>query len=213
MKKRILLALVLVFLMAYPAGADIAWNFVVNDKPIDKPIVMVEDTAYVPIRAVADTFNATTDWNFQTKTISVKTKPIDPKEINRPPIKGDKEFVAKVNAALDLLEQKDFPHYWMVCQNTRSINQIAQNQSDERGDFLSGSFSGVTFIYPLLFDNSKRYTPEFLAGTLVHEDCHNTITNYDREHIEKVCYAHELAALKALDAPQWMQDECLRQIK
>ena len=143
--KRESLALLLVFLMAYSACADIAWNFVVNDKPIDKPIVMVEDTAYVQW-AVADTFNATTDWNFQTQTITIKTKQIDPQEIKRPPIKGDKEFVAKVNAALDLLEQKDFPHYWMVCQNTRSINQIAQNQSDERGDFLSGSFSGVTFI-------------------------------------------------------------------
>ncbi len=209
MKKRILLALVLVFLMAYPAGADIAWQLVVNDKPIDKPIVMVEDTAYVPIRAVADTFNATTDWNFQTKTISVKTKQIDPKEIKRPPIKGDKEFVAKVNAALDLLEQKDFPHYWMVCQNTLNITQLTERPEWDPDTILARSFFSATVIYPKLTQDSKRYTPEYLAGVLAHEACHNTITNYDREQSEKVCYAHELAVFKALDAPQWMQDECL----
>jgi hypothetical protein len=209
MKKKILLALVLVCLIAYPVAADVPFRLIVDDKPIATPIINVDGTTYAPIRAVADVFNATTDWNFQTQTITIKTKQIDPKEIKRPPIKGDKEFVAKVNAALDLLEQKDFPHYWMVCQNTLGINQIEQNYSNERGDYLSGSFNGATLIYPLLIDDSRRYTTEFMAGTLVHEACHNTITNYNREQFEKVCYANQLAALVALDAPQWMQDECL----
>lgn len=209
MKKKILLALVLVCLIAYPVAADVPLQLIVDDKPIATPIINVDGTTYAPIRAVADVFNATTDWNFDTKTITIKTKQIDPKEIKRPPIKGDAGFVAKVNAALDLLEEKDFPHYWMVCQNTWGINQTASALPGQPDNLLAGSWHGVTLAFPLLIDDSKRYTPEFLAGILVHEACHNTLTNYDREQSEKICYAHELAAFVALDAPQWMQDECL----
>jgi hypothetical protein len=209
MKKRILLALVLVCLIAYPVAADVPFRLIVDDKPIATPIINVDGTTYAPIRAVADVFNATTDWNFQTQTITIKTKQIDPKEIKRPPIKGDKEFVAKVNAALDLLEQKDFPHYWMVCQNTYNITQLTEEPGTNADTLLARSFYSATIIYPKLTQDSKRHTPEFLAGVLVHEACHNTLTNYDREQSEKICYAHELAAFIALDAPQWMQDECL----
>lgn len=210
MKKRILLALVLVCLIAYPVAADVPFRLIVDDRPIATPIINVDGTTYAPIRAVADVFNATTDWNFDTKTITIKTKQIDPKEIKRPPIKGDKEFVAKVNAALDLLEQKDFPHYWMVCQNTFNITQLTEKpQWDPDTDILARSVFSATVIYPRLTQDSKRHTPEFLAGVLVHEACHNTLTNYDREQSEKICYAHELATFIALDAPQWMQDECL----
>ncbi len=209
MKKRILLALVLVCLIAYPVAADVPFELIVDDRPIATPIINVDGTTYAPIRAVADVFNATTDWNFQTQTITIKTKQIDPKEIKRPPIKGDKEFVAKVNAALDLLEQKDFPHYWMVCQNTLNITQLTERPEWDPDTILARSFFSATVIYPKLTQDSKRYTPEYLAGVLVHEACHNTITNYDREQSEKVCYAHELAVFKTLDAPQWMQDECL----
>lgn len=209
MKKRILLALVLVCLIAYPVAADVPFRLIVDDRPIATPIINVDGTTYAPIRAVADVFNATTDWNFQTQTITIKTKQIDPKEIKRPPIKGDKEFVAKVNAALDLLEEKDFPHYWMVCQNTYNITQLTERPEWDPDTILARSFFSATVIYPKLTQDSKRYTPEYLAGVLVHEACHNTITNYDREQSEKVCYAHELATFMALDAPQWMQDECL----
>jgi hypothetical protein len=118
--------------------------------------------------------------------------------------------VAKVNAALDLLEEKDFPHYWMVCQNTYNITQLTEKpQWDPDTDILARSVFSATVIYPRLTQDTKQYTPEFLAGVLVHEACHNTLTNYDREQSEKVCYAHELATFIALDAPQWMQDECL----
>jgi hypothetical protein len=206
MKKRILLALVLVCLIAYPVAADVPFRLIVDDRPIATPIINVDGTTYAPIRAVADVFNATTDWNFQTQTITIKTKQIDPKEIKRPPIKGDKEFVEKVNAALDLLEQKDFPHYWMVCQNTWDISSLP---NDAVKDTLAFNICGSTRILPLLINDPQRYNAVYLAGTLVHEACHATTTNYDKPITEKDAYAHELAALKALDAPQWMQDECL----
>jgi hypothetical protein len=210
MKKRILLALVLVFLMAYPVAADVTLQLIVDDKPIATPIINVDGTTYAPIRAVADVFNATTDWNFQTQTITIKTKQIDPKEIKRPPIKGDKEFVAKVNAALDLLEEKDFPHYWMVCQNTYDIGSLLiDNPNEAVKDALAFHAAGSIRFMPSLMKNDKMYTPMFIAGVLVHETCHAVDYNYNKNLSEKEAYAHELAAFIALDAPQWMQDECL----
>jgi hypothetical protein len=208
--KKILLALMIVCLIAYPVAADVPFKLIVDDKPIATQIINVDGTTYAPIRAVADAFNATTDWNFQTQTITIKTKQIDPKEIKRPPIKGDAEFVRKVNEALDLLEEKDFPHYVMICHNTYDIG-LLQNQAVE--DALAFNFAGSTRIQPSLIKDHKRYTPVYLAGVLVHEACHATTSNYSKPISENDAYAHALAALIALDAPKWMQDECLSQIK
>jgi hypothetical protein len=212
MKKRILLALVLVCLIAYPVAADVPFRLIVDDKPIATPIINVDGTTYAPIRAVADVFNATTDWNFQTQTITIKTKQIDPKEIKRPPIKGDAEFVAKVNAALDLLEQKDFPHYWMVCQSVWGITQLTFQPEFVPDTTWAYTSFGVTFIVPKLADDSKRYVPEYLAGVIVHEACHSAQTNYDRELEEREAYAHTIATYIAIGAPQWMQNEYLGQV-
>lgn len=198
---------VLALLLASPATADMPFKLFVDDKPIAQPIVMVENTTYVPIRAVADIFKATTDWNFETKTISIKTKPVDIKEIKRPPIQGDEEFTGKINAALDLLEEKDFPHYLMVCQNTWGINQVKVKPEDVADNVLAQSFAGATIIFPLIMDDPKRYTPIYLAGILVHEACHETNWNYHRDLSEKEAYAHELAAYRLLNAPKWRIDE------
>lgn len=212
--KRFLLALTLGFmLLVNPVAADAPYRLIVNDKPIDKPIVMIDNTAYVPLRVVADTFNATTDWNAITKTISVKPKVIDPKEIKRPPIKGDKEFVEKINAALDLLEEKDFPHYWMVCQNCWGINQLTKKPDFVPSESLAYTSFGTTVIVPKLTKDSRRYVSEYLAGVLAHEACHSTQYNYDKGLSERDAYAHTAAAFKAIDAPQWMQDEYAGRVK
>lgn len=211
--KKFLLALTLVFLLASPAVADAPFKLVVNDKPIDKPIVMIDNTAYVPIRAVADAFNATTDWNYTTKTISIKTKAIDPKAIKRPEIKGDAEFVSKITAALDLLEEKDFPHYWMVCMNTWGINQVTKKPPDVPEYSWALTSFGSTIVMPKLTGDPKRYVPEYLAGVLAHEACHSAQSNYDRDLNEREAYAHTIATYMAIDAPQWMRDEYVGQVK
>jgi hypothetical protein len=208
--KRFLLAVVmaLVLALASPAAADVPFRLVVDDVPIAQPIILVNDTSYVPIRAVADIFKATTDWNFQTKTISIKTKPVDIKEIKRPPIKGDAEFTEKINAALDLLEEKDFPHYVMVCQNTWDIAPLLiDNPAESVKDSLAFSIAGSTRIMPLLINDSRRYTPTYLAGILVHEACHAVNNNYDRDLPQSEAFAHELTAYKLIGAPKWMIDE------
>ena len=214
MKRFLLGALLVSLLLVSPVSADAPYKLIVNDKPIDKPVVMIDGSAYVPLRLVADTFNATTDWNMQTKTITVKAKQVDPKAIKRPEIKGDAEFVQKVTAALDLLEQKDFPDYWMVCQNTSGIVFVAQ-KTDSAKDTWNAAFrsDGVTAIFPLLTNDSKRYDPVYLAGVLTHEASHATDYLYGKPISEKEGYSHELAAFKTLDAPQWMQDECLTMLK
>ena len=205
--KKFIMAVALVFCMAVsPAVADVPYKLIVDGTPIGPPVVFVEDTAYVPIRVVADVFNATTDWKPKERIIDVTTKPVDIKEIKRPPIKGDKEFTEKINAALDLLEKKDFPHYLLVCQNTWEINQVKVKPEWVADNSLAQSVYGTTVIMPFLTSDPKLYTPVHLAGILVHEACHNTVTNYNREQSEKLCYTHELAALELLGAPQWIKD-------
>lgn len=209
MKKYLLGLTLALILLVSPAAADAPFKLVVDNKPIDKPIVLIDNSAYVPIRAVADAFKADVDWNYQTKTISIIPRAIDPKAIKRPEIKGDAEFKEKITDALDLLEQKDFPHYWMVCQNTGSVTQLTKKTDSIRDTMLANGADGTTCILPLLTNDSNRYTPVFLAGVLVHEACHATDNNYDRTVSEREGYTHELTVYKMLDAPQWMQNECL----
>jgi len=191
-------------LLAVPVTADAPYSLIVDNVLVDKPVVMIDGTAYVPIRAVADVFDATTEWDGETGTITITKKGLE-----RPPIKGDAEFIEKINAALDLLEEKDFPHYVMVCQNTFDISQLETKPSAISQDTLAFHIAGATRIVPTLTSNPKWYTPMFLAGVLVHEACHATNNKYGELINEEEAYAHELAAFKLLDAPQWMQNECI----
>ena len=207
MKRFLLGAMLVSLLLVSPASADAPYKLIVNDKPIDKPVVMIDGSAYVPLRLVADTFNATTDWNMQTKTITVKAKAVDPKAIKRPEIKGDAEFVQKVTAALDLLEQKDFPDYWMLCMNTSTIKQL--NYKPDfivNGESMAYSVLSEITILPKLTSEPKYYTSEFLTGVLAHEAAHTTENNYEAGWSEKAAYAHSIAAYKAMGAPKWMAD-------
>ena len=204
MKKHLLPIILSLMLLAVPVTADAPYSLIVDNVLVDKPVVMIDGTAYVPIRAVADIFDATTEWDGETGTITITKKGLE-----RPPIKGDAEFVRKINAALDLLEEKDFPHYVMVCENTFDISQLDTKPSAISQDTLAFHIAGATRIVPTLTSNSKRYTPMFLAGVLVHEACHATDWNYDKPITEKDAYAHELATFKILDAPYWMQKECM----
>lgn len=203
MKKYLLPIILSLMLLAVPVTADAPYRLIVDSVAVDKPIVIIDGVSYAPIRAVADIFEATTDWDGATNTVSIKKKGLE-----RPPIEGDAEFVKKINAALDLLEEKDFPHYVMVCENTFDIAPL---ETIPKGfeDALAFHVAGSTRITPILLNDSKRYTPMFLAGVLVHEACHAINWNNDRDLSEKESYAHELTVFKSLDAPQWMQNECI----
>lgn len=205
--KKILLTILVFMLLAVPVTAETSYQLIVDAKLVDKPVVIINNLSYVPIRAIADIFGATTEWDGTTKTITIKT---GEKEVKRPPIDGDAEFISKINAALDLLEQKDFPHYVMVCENTESINQTKEKPDVLPDNCISAASSlGDTHIYPLLTENPDQYTPVFLAGILTHEACHLTNRNYERERPESEAYAHELTVYNLLNSPQWMKDHCL----
>lgn len=214
--KKFLLALTLglILLVSPVVAADKwtidpnTWKVIVNGQAADK-FVLVDGKPYVALDVVGKAFKANPDYNYSTRIISLNPKPIDPKAIKRPAIKGDKEFTTKINAALDLLEQKDFPDYWMVCMNTWDITQLTKRPPQDPDTLLARSFFSATLVYPKLVADSKRYTAEYLAGVLTHEACHNTVNNYSKEQSEKVCYEHELTAFRLIDAPQWMQNDCL----
>ncbi|MGI6606329.1 MAG: stalk domain-containing protein [Peptococcia bacterium] len=122
MKKYLLPIILSLMLLAVPVTADAPYRLIVDGVAVDKPVVIIDGVSYAPIRAVADIFEATTDWDGATNTVSIKKKGLE-----RPPIEGDAEFVKKINAALDLLEEKDFPHYVMVCENTFDIAPLERN--------------------------------------------------------------------------------------
>lgn len=205
MKKYLLPIILSLILLTTPATADAPYRLIVDNVLVDKSVVIIDGVSYAPIRAVADIFDATTNWDGATNTISIKKKGLE-----RPPIEGDAEFVKKINAALDLLEEKDFPHYVMVCENTFDIAPLL---IDNPAEVIKGSLAFSAFctirIMPLLINDPQRYTPVYLAGILTHEACHATTTKYDIPGTEKDAYAHELSVFKLLDAPQWMQYECI----
>ena len=212
MKKYLLALTVALLLFISPvASADKwtvdpnTWKIVVNGQAADK-FVLVDGKPYVALDAVGKAFKADVDYNYNTRVIGLNPRPIDPKAIKRPAIKGDKEFTAKINAALDLLEQKDFPDYWMVCMNTWGISQVTKKPEWTTENAAGYSIGGSTLILPRLLNDPKLYVPEYLAGVLVHEACHNTLNNYKKpisKDEETICYAHEYATYRIIGAPQW----------
>jgi len=195
-----LLLTILLLLIAIPVSADVPYKLIVNDVVVDKPIIIKDGVSYVPVRAIADMFGAKTDWDEATKTISITN-------ITRPPIEGDKEFIEKINAALDLLEEKDFPHYVMVVQYTSRIKKAAVRPHDTSPKSIaSANTAHETVIHPELVANKDWYTPLFLAGILVHEGSHHVTFRHNGTTNEDDAKAHQRAAYELLKSPQWMID-------
>lgn len=202
MKKYLLPIIIVFLLLAIPVAADTPYRLIVDGVVVDKPVVIINNLSYVPVRAIADIFNATTEWDGATKTISISTR-----ELNRPPINGDQEFIAKINAALDLLEEKDFPHYVMVVQNTVAIKQTEKKPNDCPDNSVASSNTlRETLIHPRLIENTDQYVPVFLAGILTHEACHILNWRLNKDTPENEAYTHQLTVFNLLDAPQWMKD-------
>lgn len=201
--KKFIIALLILFMIAVPVSADPAYTLIVDGQRIDKPVIVIDGTSYVPVRAVADVFGAQTEWNGETQTITITS-------IDRPLIDGDEEFIEKITAALDLLEEKDYSHYVMVCQNTVAIRQAPRPADAPENYIASAHTVKGTLIHPGLTENPDQYTPLFLAGILAHEACHHVDWKYDDAmNREKEAYAHELTTYILLDAPQWMKDWCI----
>lgn len=207
MKKVLLIFSLLAMLVAFPVAADESTQVYVNGNYVGEG-VLINDTTYVPVRLVSENLGAKVDWD---GAVWIDEQP---EQLQRPVIVGDEEFVTMVNAALDLLQEKDFLHYATVCQLGWSIERRDKSPMFKMG--VASIEVGHIVIYDLLVNSKRLYNPQYLAGTLVHESSHavgNNLSNWteigDPKLGEKMAYANELTAFKLIDAPQWMQDECI----
>lgn len=204
--KKFIFAAALLLLFIVPAWADNAIQVYVNGKYVGDGIE-IDGKTYVPITMVAEGLDAKVDWD---GTVQVT----DWGPLTRPEVSGEPEFIEKVGQALDLLEQKDYPHYAMICQLGWPIERRAKSPIS---DTAAGSIEkGYIVIYDYLVNDPKWYVPEYLAGLIVHEASHGTSNKHENWNeinhsglSERVAYEQELAALKLLGAPQWMQDSCI----
>ncbi len=63
----------------------------------------------------------------------------------------------------------------------------------------------IIAITPSLIGDSRKYTPAYIAGVLVHESSHNLDNKYgitDYYITENMAYLREIAVLKILGVPQ-----------
>jgi hypothetical protein len=217
MKKIIPVIMLLVLLVTFPVAAgDNLADVYVNGQCVGKGILL-DGTTYVPVRVVSESLGVKVDWDG-----SVQISNWGP--LRRPEVKGEPEFVGMVGESLDLLEQKDFPHYAMICQLGWPIERKDKCQSFavQGKDFnvAAGIERGSIVIYDSFVDSDRNYNPVFLAGTLVHETSHAVSNKHDnwaeilwpadysQSLSEKVAFENQLLAFKLLDAPQWMKDYC-----
>jgi len=185
--KRFLLAVVMVFMLVNPAVADAPINVVVDGKALSTPGLVIDNTTYAPIRAVADAFGATTEWQGDTVSIRISARPII--------TGGDSISRAITNQALDILSDNDPADYEMVCRYTKEIIISNTKINTPKGLAYAITAGYKTFeLSPTIF---TERTPEYIAAALVHEACH--LCNNSGE---KVAYLRQIATLRILGASQ-----------
>lgn len=184
--KKILLALILVLVMAGTAAADTSVPIMVNGISLTAPGLMINNSVYVPLRAVSQTMGAKVDWTGSAVIVNYAGVP--------PSITGDLSHKAVVENALQLLQEKDSPGYRLVCAATKEIKISSEALSPDGGGAYAMTSSNGSFILdPKLIVKS----PEHIAATLVHESSH-LCGNCS----ERIAYIYEIATLQALNASQ-----------
>ena len=169
-----------------------------------------EGRTFVPLRLMSEGLGANVTWDPVNWAVNVDTKP------RRPAVIGDAEFRQKVNGALDLLEEKAYPHYYLACsvgwpiewkQRLEYVSDYPGNATIEKGKII---------ILEKLTADSSRYNPEYLAGIIAHESIHALVLKLDNEDIiyhprsgENLASENELTVFRLIGAPQWMADEAL----
>ena len=195
-----MLVIALVFVFALPVAADEGIPIFLKYTPIGQG-VLIDDRVYVPIRVVSESLGARVDW----EDGKVRITP----ELRRPEIVGDSEFVRKINESLDLLEEKDFTDYSLICENVSMIHAFSGVQGED-DDSFARAIGDTVNIMSFLIDDQERYNKFYLAGVLTHEAVHANYTKYnDSSSGERIACFHEEIALRLVDAPSWMIDEIL----
>jgi len=108
--KKLLLALILVMMMV---GTATAYPINIDGQMYEATTVFQDDHAYLPLKWMANIFDAEVSWNGD--AIIIKTA-------NRPTVTGgDAMSRTYTYRALDLLRDKDKPDYKLVCEVTKEI--------------------------------------------------------------------------------------------
>lgn len=202
MRRIIVICFLTVVLLASPVMASgyLIW---INGQPTNIDVVWKNDHIYVPIRYVAQNLNCDVKWTGE----RVEIKQI----LVRPKLGNNSDFNKVINAALDILEDKDMAHYCMVCQNVASITALLPNETTNT--FYAQSIKDIIRISPTLYNDTQRFNPIYVAGLLAHEAthaCYHHKSVEDQKNFyesEKIAYEHELICLHLIDAPRWMVDE------
>jgi len=203
--RKVVLAVVLCLLFAVPVYATQNTRLYINSQPQDAEVILKDGRAYVPLRLVSEKLGAEVRWDGQAAWVDTTKK-----KLVRPAIKGSLAFKQVVNEALDMLEEKDLPHYAMVCENTKEITD--NNWMGIK--VLASSMDGVITITEYLKNDDKRFTPEYLAGVIAHEATHllyqnNGIYDYgdSTKELEDIAFKNSALALKLVKAPGWAIEE------
>jgi hypothetical protein len=199
--RKILLAVVMALVLAVPAVAEAPVTVLVDGKALNTPGLLINDTTYVPLRVVSESLGAKVEWDGRA-IIST---------LGRPVITGDESQKAKVEAALQLLKEKDPADYEMVCRYVKKI--LIDN--DGSGKILAYAMV-PTVITPGVAEPDTIFLTAVLlnkndntrtAASIVHEATH--LCNAYVENIrsnnktdENIAYLQEIAVLRILGASQ-----------
>lgn len=198
--KKLILTLILC-LIAVPAYAGIY----IDGQPQNTDYKIIDGRTYVPLRFVSEKLNAAVSYDGDIK--------ITTKQPTRPVIKtGTQEQKQVVSHALDLLQLYDPPHYNMICNYVEEIYVSDKQIRLEDGEPFAIEFMNSIILYKSLVKDEKRFTPEYVAGVLVHEGAHassDQVIPYELNPNlnEEIAYEHQITALLLVGASQWAVDE------
>jgi len=214
LKKIILVAFLLSFLFATPSYAK-GSIYINGQEQSFKPIV-VDGTTYAPLRSVAENLGAQVNSYDGNVHIS---KDSNNNQLHRPEIIGNENFRVVMNEALNLLEELDFPHYTMICQNAKSIIAISDDEASSVQDKPLEYYKNRQLkINQNIFEAEDLFTPQIMASALVHDCTHFVQFRYgyyetqNKELADIQAYMNEIVTSSLLGAPEWYIDYVFKKL-
>ena len=205
MKKLIFAAFLLSFLFATPSYAK--GTIYINGQEQKTESIVVNGTTYVPLRLVAENLGAQVSYDGDVHV----SDDFYNNQLQRPEIIGNESFRGVINEALNLLKERDFPHYVMVCQNVKSIATTPGNEQcsvcEEPLDYIQKR----QFKIPeSVYEDENLFIPEIMASAIVHDCTHFVQSRYgyyetqNKTITDMQAFLNEyVVVLSLIDAPEW----------
>jgi hypothetical protein len=198
--RKILLAVVMALVLAVPVVAGDAIEVLIDDydKITKATGLLINDTTYVPIRAVSDGLGANVSWTGSQVIVT---------GIKEPEITGGSDSAHKVRQALNLLKTKTPVDYEIVCRYAdKIVVSDTQIESENRKAYALAAINKKTIeLSPSLFRDKDIVG---IASTLVHEAVHigdskcNSFFAAADFSTENNAFLHQIAVLRILGASQ-----------